>query len=149
MKEVSEEKIESIIRDFVGAFEKGDVEKTLSFLTDDVVWVVPEGTFKGKEEVKRLLTWGAQAGRVHMRDAGIGIMVKGNKAVYEYVIEGSPTWGATYETPGVCVYELSGEKIQQHRALYDRLSIGKQAAKGWFAKRAVDAMVNQAEKGLH
>jgi hypothetical protein len=84
-----------------------------------------------------------------MRDAGIGIMVKGNKAVYEYVIEGSPTWGAKYETPGVCVYELSGEKIQQHRALYDRLSIGKQAAKGWLAKRAVDAMVNQAEKGLH
>jgi hypothetical protein len=33
------------------------------------------------------------------------------------------------------VYELRGEKIQQHRALYDRLSIGKQAAKGWFAKK--------------
>jgi hypothetical protein len=44
-------------------------------------------------------------------------------------------WGAKYETPRLCVYELRGEKIQQHRALYDRLSIGKQAAKGWFAKK--------------
>jgi len=141
--------MEGIIRDFVGAFEKGDVEKTLSFLADDIVWVDPVGTFKGKEEVKRLLSWEAQTGKVHMRDAGIGIMVKGNKAVYEYIIEGAPTGGEKFETPGVCVYEFSGEKIQRHMALYDRLSIGKQAARGWFAKRIVNIIVNQAEKGLH
>jgi len=55
---MSEEKIVSVIRDFVEAYVKRDVEKMLSFLTEDVVWVNPEGTFKGKEEAKRFLTWG-------------------------------------------------------------------------------------------
>ena len=146
---VSEEKIQSIIRDFVGSFEKGDVEKTLSFLAEDVVWVAPEGTFRGKGEVRRLLAWAAQAGRVHHRDAGIGIMVRGNRAVYEYIIEGSPTRGAKYETPGVCVYEFSGEKIQHHRAFFDRLSVASQTvAESWFAKRVVGSIVGRYEKGL-
>ena len=146
---MSEEKIGSIIRDFVGAFEKRDVEKTLSFLTEDAVWVAPEGTFKGKEEVKRLLAWAAQAGRVHHRDAGIGIVVKGNKAVYEYILEGSPTRGPKYETRGICIYEFSGEKIQHHRALYDRLSVVDQVVAGsWFAKRVVGSIIGRYEKGL-
>jgi ketosteroid isomerase-like protein len=38
---MSEEKIVSVIRDFVEAYVKRDVEKTLSFLTEDVVWAQP------------------------------------------------------------------------------------------------------------
>jgi ketosteroid isomerase-like protein len=60
VKRMSEEKIVSVIRDFAEAHVKPDVEKMLSFLTDDVVRISPEGTFKGKEEVKRYLTWDAQ-----------------------------------------------------------------------------------------
>jgi len=147
---MSEKKIESIIRSFVEAVEKRDEEKTLSFLAEDAVWVAPEGTFKGKEEIKRLLTWMAQSARdIKFRDTGIGIMVKGNKAVYEYVIEAVTSEGITFETPGICVYEFSDEKIEQHRVLYDRLSIGKQVAKGWFAKRVVNSLIARGEKGLH
>ena len=52
---MSEEEIVRVIRDFVEAIMKRDMEKTLSFLTEDVVWDQPEGIFKGKQEVKRLL----------------------------------------------------------------------------------------------
>jgi ketosteroid isomerase-like protein len=58
---MSEEKMEGLIRGFVEAFAKGDVEKTLSFLAEDAVWVAPEGTFRGKEEVRRLVSWSAQS----------------------------------------------------------------------------------------
>ncbi len=48
---MSEEKIVSAIHDFGRAsHEKRDVEKMLSFLTEDVVWVNNEGTFKGKRK---------------------------------------------------------------------------------------------------
>jgi hypothetical protein len=48
------------------------------------------------------------------------------------------------------VYEFSGEKIQQlHRAYYDRLSMGKQVAKGWFEKKVLNFIANRWEKGLH
>lgn len=146
---MSEEKIESVIRSFIEAFEKKDVEKALTFFTEEAVWLAPEGTFKGKEELKRYMTWMNQyAPDLKMRDTGIGIMVKGNKAVYEYIVESSVE-GTKYETPGICVYEFSDEKIQYHRAVYDRLSIGRQAAKGWLAKRMVRSFIERAEKGLH
>jgi len=151
VNEMSEEKIVSIIRDFVEAYEKRDVEKMLSFLTEDVVWVDHVGTFKGKEEAKHFLTWEAQTTPgLKIRDAGIGIMVKGNKAVYEHVFDSvSLDGGKCHGMSGIGVFEFKDEQIQQHRLLYDRLSVVKQTAKGWFAKKVVDAIVNRWEKGLH
>lgn len=88
---MSEEKIESLIRGFVGAFAEGDVEKTLSFLAEDAVWVAPEGTFKGKDETGRLVSWSVQSSpEKTFKDSGIGIVVMGDKAVYEYI------FGRTY-----------------------------------------------------
>ncbi len=66
-----------------------------------MLWVAPDGTFKGKEEVKRLLTGEAQATpELKIKDAGIGIMVKGNKAVYEYDIEGITSEGMKFMSAG-------------------------------------------------
>ncbi len=146
---MSEKKLESIIRDFDEAFVKGDVEKMLSFFAEDGVLVAPQGTFKGKEELKRSLTWLVETtSNKRVRDAGIGIMVKGNKAVHEHVFEAVTLDGMKYEILGACVYEFSGEKIQQHTDLYDRLSIAKQAARGWLEKKIINAVVNRMEKGL-
>jgi len=145
---MSERKIEGIMRDFVKAIEERNVEKALSFLTDDADYVTPEGTFKGKEELRRYLTWGTQTTpNQKVRDAGIGIMVKGNKAVFEHIVEGTYE-GTKYEALTICVYEFSDEKIQHLRTVVDRLSIAKQVAKGWFAKRIMNSIIARAEKGL-
>jgi len=53
---MSNEEIANIMRDFVQTMAKGDVEKTLSFLTEDGVFVDPTGTFKGKDELRRSLS---------------------------------------------------------------------------------------------
>lgn len=146
---MSEQKIESIMRDFVKAFTKRDVEKAVSFFAEDAVWTTPEGTFKGKEELKRYLTWLAQSTPdLTVTDSGIGIMVQGNKGVYEHIFAGT-TEGMRGEMLVMCVYEFSDEKIQHARSVYDRLSLAKQVAKGWFAKRIVNSIVKRAEKGLH
>jgi ketosteroid isomerase-like protein len=146
---MSEKKIEGIMRDFVKAIEENNVEKVLSFLTDDADYVTPEGTFKGKEELRRYLTWGVQTTpNQKVRDSGIGIMVKGNKAVFEHIVEGTYE-GARYEALTMCVYEFRDEKIQHLRTVVDRLSIAKQVARGWFAKRIMNSIIARAEKGLH
>lgn len=78
------------MRDFVKTMAKGDVEKTLSFLTDDAVWVNPNGTFKGKEELKRYFA--AQSKLMPdmtVTETGNGIIVQGNKAFFEHVIAGT------------------------------------------------------------
>ena len=153
---MSEEKIVKVIRDFVEAYVKGDVEKTLSFLTEDVVWAQPEGTFKGKGEVKRLLTWLPKSfwySQLRVRDAGVGILVKGNKAVYEQTIEGVSADSITYEAPSVSIFEFNGEKIQRYRTLCDRMTLGKQACGkqgygGWLDRKILRGILNVWEKGL-
>jgi len=151
VSEVSEEKIVTVVRERSEASMKRDVEKMLSFLTEDVVWTNNEGTFKGKEEVKRLLTWETQrVTAVKTRAAGIGTIVKGNIAVHEFVFEGSTSDGRRFgEIPVIMVEEFSGEKIQRHREYFDRISMAKQGAKGWFERTIVGAIVNRIEKGLH
>lgn len=152
---VSEEKIEGIVRDFGQAFVKRDVEKMLSFFAEDAVWVAPAGTFKGKEELRRILTWDTQVSpTAKSTPSGIGIMVKENKAVTEDISEGLYE-GKKYEIPAITVFEFSDDKIQHIRLFYDKLSIIKQVTKqykgitGWFARRLVNVIVGRAEKGLH
>ncbi len=142
------DELKNVISGFTEAYMEGDVERTLSFLDEEVVWDAPEGIFRGKEEVKRLLAWSfGTADPVKFIAKGIGIMVNGNRGVYEYTIEGNAN-GMKYETPGVCVYEFNGDKIQGHRVYFDRLSVGSQVAKGWLSKTVVNVFVNRMTKGL-
>lgn len=152
---MSEEKIESIARDFGEAFVERDVEKMLSFFAEDAVWVSPVGTFKGKEGLRRVLTWDTQVmPTVKARHSGIGLMVKGNKAVDESISEGEYE-GKKLEVRGITVFEFNDGKIQHIRLFYDKLSIIKQVTMqytgvtGWFAKRIVNYIVRKAEEGLH
>ncbi len=145
---VSEEKIPGIMREFVGAMADGDVEKTLSFFTDDATWISPAGTFTGKEELRRVLTWMSQSMQdMTVRESGLGIMAQGDKAFFEHVI-GSTMEGQRGEVLAMCAYEFSGDKIQNARTTFDRLSLAQQAAKGWFAKWLLGLIVKQAQKGL-
>lgn len=137
------------------AYVKRDVEKMLSFFAEDAVLVAPEGTFKGKHEVKHYWTWETQVSPTEtVRDSGIVIMVKENRAVTEAVYEGDFE-GKKYEAPAITVYEFSDGKIQHMRIYYDKLSTVKEVAMqytgitGWFMKRLVNYIVGLAEKGLH
>jgi ketosteroid isomerase-like protein len=152
---MSQKRIEGIVNDFGEAFVKRDVEKMLSFFAEDAVWVSSVGTFKGKEELRRVLTWDTQISpTVKSRHSGIGIMVKENKAVVEDISEGEYE-GKKYEVPAITVFEFSDDKIQHIRLFYDKLSIIKQVTMqytgvtGWFAKKLVNSIVKRAEKGLH
>jgi ketosteroid isomerase-like protein len=145
---MAEEKIQSVMRDFVGAMASGDVERALSLCTDEATFVSPMGTFRGKEEMRRLLTWMAQSMQdMTVTESGLGIMAQGDRAFFEHVI-GATMQGMRAEVLAFCAYEFSGDKIQTVRSTFDRLSMAQQAARGWFAKWLVGLIVKQAQKGL-
>ena len=141
------ERCESIMHGFVEALGKRDVEKALSFCAEDAIWVTPEGTFKGREELRRYLTWSSQTTSA-IRATGIKTIVQGNRGAYEHVLEGISE-GAKWEVLALCAYEFSNDKIQSLRTVYDRLSVAKQVAKGGLARTAVNAIIKRMEKGLH
>ena len=146
---MTEEQIASTMRDLIKSLETGDVEKTLSLFAEDGVWVNPNGTFKGKEELRRYLTNSAQLMRdMTVTETGNKIIVQGNKAFYEHLISVTLE-GKRAEGLAMCAYEFTNDKIQEVRTVYDRLLMAKQAAKGWFPRTLVNMIVKQAEKGLH
>jgi len=143
---MSNEEIANTMRDFVQTMAKGDVGKTLSFFTEDAVWVEPNGTFKGKDELRSYLS--AQAKSMEDRTAtetGNGIIVQGDKAFFEHVL-GATVQGRRAEFLAMCAYEFSNGKIKEVRTTYDRLLIAQQAVKGWLPKMLVNFIVRQAEK---
>lgn len=145
---MSEEKIKSVMHDFLKTLAERDVEKALSFCTEDAAWVTPEGTFKGKGELKRYVTWLNQnTPDLKITETGIGIMAQGNNGVYEHVLSGTFE-GTKWEMLAMCAYEFSDEKIQNIRTVYDRLWMAKQVVKGMLAKKAVNSIINATEKGL-
>jgi hypothetical protein len=148
---MSADSIEIKIREFVDAMEKYDVERALSFFADDAVWHAPEGEFRGKDEIKRYISWMTSPERVadvKFEDTGIGILVKDNRAVYEHIWEGTYE-GTRIREPSVCVYEFSDGTCVYHRSIWDRISGAQKGVQGFIEKRIVNTVVERIEQGLH
>lgn len=146
---MNDEMIAGIMRDLIQSLETNDVEKTLSFFADDGVWINPNGTFKGKEELRRYMTSSAKTMQdVKITETGNKIIVQGDRAFYEHDIAATIE-GKRAEGLAMCAYEFTNDKIREVRTVYDRLLIVKQAAKGWLAKTLVNSIVKQAEKEFH
>ena len=143
---MTNEEIANIMRDFVQTMAKGDVEKALSFFTEDAVWVNPNGTFKGKDEARRSLSGLAKSMQnMTVTETGNGIIVEGNKAFFEHIIAGT-VQGKRAEVLAMCAYEFSDGKIKEARSAFDRLSQAQQAAKGWLPKMLINFIVKKMEK---
>jgi len=145
---MSEEENARNARAFLEAFLKKDVEKALTYFQDDATLETPDGTFKGKNELRRAFVAETQFPDLKVTDYGVGMLSKGNIGVYEFTEE------ATYQGKKLSVHvasvaEMKDGKFQSMRNYYDRLSIAKQAVKGWMATRAVNSIINEMEKPYH
>jgi uncharacterized protein (TIGR02246 family) len=145
---MSKEELISMMRKFKDAYNKKNLEKTLSFFAEDADWVNPNGEFKGKEEIKNYFKWAFEINPDQkIIESGVKIIAEEDKAVYEHILEGSVE-GMKYQILALCIYESKGSKFQHLRSAYDRLSMAKQLAKGPIAKTAVNSIIHRMEKGL-
>ena len=138
-----------LMRNFIGALNKKALEESLSFFTENADWIDPNGTFKGKEEIKKYLEWIFKVSPDQkVIESGVKIIAEEDRAAYEHILEGSYE-GMRYQILALCIYEFNGDKIQHIRSTYDRLTQAKQLAKGQIAKTAVNSIISRMEKGLH
>ena len=146
---MAEEKIPSRMREFVKTMGDGDVEKTLACFAEDGVWICPQGTFRGKDEIRRYLTaMYDQMKDIKVKECGNGIIAQGDKAFFEHEITGTME-GKKATVLAMCAYEFEDDKIKRVRSTFDRLLMAKQAAPGWFARTMVNFIINKMEAGLH
>jgi uncharacterized protein (TIGR02246 family) len=144
---LSEKEIKDVVRGLNQAIERKDVEKMLSLYAETATLVAPDGTFEGKEEIRRFWTWQTQSA-LEATSTETEMMTQGNKLAAEHIIAVTMANGMKWQVPITCIYEFADGKIQLHKMSYDRLSVAKQAAKGWLAKRLVNSIIGQMEKGL-
>jgi len=145
---MAEEKIPSIVREFLKTMEDVDVEKSMAYFTDDAVWMCPMGTFRGKDEVRRyMVAMHDQMKDAKVKECGNGLIAQGNKALIEHEISGTME-GKKASVLAFCAYEFEGDKIKEVRSAYDRLSMAQQVASG-LPRMMVNMIVKQTEKGMH
>jgi predicted ester cyclase len=143
-----DEKMAGIMRELVKAMAAGEVDKTLSYVTDDIVYVTPYGADRGKDGFRRSLTAMAKnMQKMNVTETGNGIITDGNKAFFEHVLSGFYQ-GKKFEMLAMCAYEFAGDKIKNVRSVYDRLLIAKQVVGGWPATPLVNMVVKQSEKAM-
>ena len=46
-----DEKIKTIVNSYINSLEEKNIEKILSYFTDDATWISPQYKFKGKNEI--------------------------------------------------------------------------------------------------
>jgi uncharacterized protein (TIGR02246 family) len=141
--------ISSIICNMLEAYNKKDLTGLLSFFADDAIYVRSEGTFRGKEEIKRYYTWNySNYSEVSLTEKGI--IVEGDRAVLEWILEGTSVRGGGKKAQfqGLDLFEFKNGKVQEVYIYQDRLLVAKQLASGWFEKTIINAVVNRMEKGL-
>jgi hypothetical protein len=145
---MTDEQMKAAIRGFLQATVEGDITKALSFLADDVIYSVPDGTFKGKDEFKYYMAaLSKKFKETKVTETGIGIITQGNVGVIEHILSGTMR-GIKGEIPALCIYEFKNDKMQNIRGYDDRLALAKQGAKGFMEKMTVNMIVNTMEKGF-
>jgi ketosteroid isomerase-like protein len=142
--------MKKIIRDLLEAFNRKDISTMISFYADDVTYVQSEGTFKGKEEVKKYYTW-VFSNWSTIKLIEKDIIVEGDKAALEFFQEGTSLRRKGKKLSLFCLdsFVFKEGKVQEVHVCHDRLLIARQLADGWFENKIINSVINQMEKGLH
>jgi ketosteroid isomerase-like protein len=144
---MSVEEITDVIHAIHEALMAGDREKALSFFTDNAVLEAPEGKFTGKEEIRRYFDW-TNVRLPEVKFTEMNLVVDGNKASHEYIIEAKTSEGWDVQAAAVANYDFVDGQVTALRDYYDRLAMISTAKVGWVTKWFLGMLRGRMEKGL-
>ncbi len=149
LESVEGARIKSIIRNMLKAYNNRDLTSVLSFFADDATYIRSEGTFRGKEEIKRYYNW-SYSNYSEIKLVEKVIIVEGDRAVLEWALEGTSVMGGgkKAQLQGLDLFEFKNGKVQEVHIYQDRLLVAKQLASGWFEKTIINGVLKRMEKGL-
>lgn len=125
-----EDETVKVIREFFEKFARRDQEgiigQLLELFTPDAVYVIPTGTYQGKEQIRERLARLVETRR-DPRYTITRILVQGSEAATEYVSEFTDRkTGKSVRYEGVGLWEIKGGKIRSVKWYLDTNTIQKQ-----------------------
>ncbi|MBI3990135.1 MAG: nuclear transport factor 2 family protein [candidate division NC10 bacterium] len=125
-----EEETVRVIREFFEKFSRRDqegmIDQLLELFTPDALYVIPTGTYQGKEKIRERLATLVETRR-DSRYTMTKILVQGSDAATEYVSEFTDRKTGKYvRYSGVGLWQIEGGKIRSVKWYLDTNTIQKQ-----------------------
>lgn len=118
-----------LVQAYYDAFNRGDWEAMLGFLTDDVAHDLNQGAREtGREVFRRFLARMDRSYSEQLRDIVIMASADGTRAAAEYVVHGTykaddeglpKATGQTYVLPGGAFFDFEGDRISRVTNYYN------------------------------
>jgi ketosteroid isomerase-like protein len=106
-------KINTLIHGYIHSFEEKNIEKTLSYFTEDATWIVPQYKIKGKKEIEEYILWLFEnIKELTFIYDGIGIMAQGNKAIYQNIFRAT-IGNDKVSIPTMFIFRLRDNKFSE------------------------------------
>lgn len=127
---VGEEETVRVIREFFEKFgqreQEGMIDQLLELFTSDAIYVVPTGTYQGKEQIRQRLVQLVETRR-DPKYVITKILVQGSEAATEYVSEFTDRkTGKPVRYQAVGLWEIKGGKIRSVKWYLDTNTIQRQ-----------------------
>ncbi len=115
--------------------------------TNDSVWVNPQGTFKGLEQIQKYAAWIYQGNKdFKIMENGNGIIAQGDNAFIEHEVSGTLN-GNKWAVQAACAWQFKNGKVAKVTTFYDVLGQAQQATRG-MSNWMVNMVANATKKGL-
>ena len=131
-------KTAQLIRDYYAAFNKGDSDGMLAFLTDDVIHDVNQGERReGKDKFKAFNARMDHNYKEELKDIVVLVSKDATRAAAEFNVHGTyknseeglpPAKGQTYRLPAGAFFEVKGGKVSRISNFYNLQDWLKQVA---------------------
>lgn len=106
-----DEKIKTIIRSYISSFEEKNVEKVLSYFTEDASWNTPQFNINGKNKIEEYILWLFEnIEDINFIQDGIGIMVNEDKAVCQNIVK-AKIGETRVKIPTMFIFRLRNNKF--------------------------------------
>lgn len=118
-----------LVQSYYAAFNRGDREAMLAFLSDDVAHDLNQGPREvGREAFRVFLARMDRCYSEQLRDIKVMVSADGERAAAEYVVHGTykaddeglpQATGQTYVLPGGAFFEFAGDRIARVTNYYN------------------------------
>lgn len=141
------EKIKEVAKELDDSMERKDVEKVLTFFSDQCSIDMLDMTLTGKEGVRRWLEWlFSTIDEINFEP--VTIMVDGNIFFEEFILKGTLKNGVKVESKQSEVLEYRDYKVENLRLYFDRLDFAEVIGDGPIKRKLIKMVRNTSLKKL-
>lgn len=142
-----DDEIKNIAMEMDNALEKRDIELITSFFSDDCEIKLLQLTLKGKDGVRKWLTWMFERVEDFTLEP-VNILVEDDVFFEEFIVKATLPDGKKLISKQAEVLIYENYKIKSLRLYFDRLDFADVITTGFISRKIVESVIKKSLEGL-